>query len=172
MRIDLEKTASGVLLAGFFVFVSAMVVTAHAQTARSQGGTVEAKFIGDHIVIPVTLRTQLYEKQHHLLIDLGAQESFAIDANLYGGIGFGEGETTLKALNEGFHLEFPRREVVPFPSGSPPIAAAGLLTERYDIELENVDVLAVVGYRFLRHYRMRFDPEAGRLTMAPAAPNT
>jgi len=133
------------------------------------GGVVDAKFIGDHILIPVTLQTEFYERQHYLVIDLAAEDAFAMSAVLRGTIRFGENEKTLKVIADRFRMEFDRRDIIPYPQDTPPADLLDMLTARYDIELGNINVLGVIGFPALRDFNIGIDPENARLTLTPSS---
>ena len=134
--------------------------------ARANGGTIEAKFIGDRILIPVILRTRYFEKPTHIIVDIGAEDAFVIHDNIYAGVRFGEGEDTLKALGPDFSLAIPRGQIVPYPDGTPPMQTFSRITSLYDVELENVDVIASVGFPLLKQFNLSVDPEEGTLTLS------
>ena len=153
-----------------YLFVLAIIIVISVAVcptvARANGGTIEAKFIGDRILIPVILRTRYFEKPTHIIVDIGAEDAFVIHDNIYAGVRFGEGEDTLKALGPDFSLDIPRGQIVPYPNGTPPMQTFSRINSLYDVELENVDVIASVGFPLLKQFNLSVDPEEGTLTLS------
>ena len=136
-----------------------------------QGGRIEAKFIDGYIFLPVTLRTEMYESPAHILVDLSAPDTFAGYNRVLGGIQYGEGETTLKLLGDGFRLEIDSSDVLPLPGGAAPSQTTLNTSARYDRELDNVAVFAVLGYPALEGFKIELDPVGSAVTFTPAREN-
>ena len=122
------------------------------QTSDSDGGKLAIRILGDKILARVEMATQVFYKDTHVVIDYASPVGLMINPNVIGGIGYGEGETTLKILNENFRLEVPRTDVRP-EQGS----TTSELTARFDMELEQIDVIAILGWPVLRRYGMTLD---------------
>ena len=131
--------------------------------AQSSGGGIEAKLLGDRVLIRALLQTEAFEKETHVIVDYAAAEAFAMDRNVLGSLAFGENEQTLKILGDGFRIEVHRDQLSVEP---------GFLfdyTGRYSNELDNVDVSAIVGFPVLKPFALGLDFEAGELSLTPAA---
>ena len=122
------------------------------EAADSQGGKLAIRILGDKILARVEMATQVFYKDTHVVIDYASPVGLMIHPNVIGGIGYGEGETTLKILNESFRLQVPRSEIRPDQGG-----VTGELTARFDMELEQIDVSAILGWPVLRKYGMTLD---------------
>lgn len=146
------------LIIAFFSPAGAQVAPAPA------GGTVVAKMIGDHVLIRVQLKTRLFEKETHLLVDYGAREPLALHRNVIMSLRYGDGETALKVLSEGFRLEIPG-DVVTQDSEQ----LIDRLTARYSRELENVDIAGVVGFPTLEPFSLGLDLVDGTMTLTPSS---
>ena len=132
-------------------------------SAQNTGGQIEARSLGDRVVIRVILQTEAFQKETHVVIDYAASETLALARPVLGSLAFGEGEQTLKILGDGFRLEVPRDQLSMEP---------GFLNEftaRYSTELENVDVSGIVGFPVLQPFALGLDFEAGQLSLKPAA---
>ena len=140
----------------------AIVCTAGAG-AQYSGGRIDAKLLGDRVVIRVLLQTEAFEKETHVIVDYAATDAFAMNRDVLGSLAFGENEQTLKILGDGFRLEVHRDQLSLEP---------GFLvdyTGRYSNELENVDVSAIMGFPVLQPFALGLDFEAGELSLTPAA---
>ena len=134
-----------------------------AANAQNTGGHIEAKSLGDHVVIRVVLQTEAFQKETHLVIDYAAPEAFAVHRNVQGSLAFGDNEETLKVIADGFRMEVPRSDIT---QAVPPFIDE--FTARYSNELENVDVAAVVGWPMLRTFALRLDLGENELSLTPA----
>ena len=131
--------------------------------AQGSGGRIEAKLLGDRVLIRVLLQTEAFEKETHVIVDYAATEAFAMNENVLGSLAFGDNEQTLKILGDGFRLEVHRDQLSLEP---------GFLfdyTARYSNELENVDVSAVMGFPVMQAFALGLDFEAEELSLKPAA---
>ena len=146
------------------LLVIALSTTTAIADAQSPGGRIEAKSLGDRVVIRVMLQTQAFQKETHLVVDYAASEAFAVHQAVIQSLAFGDGEQTLKIIADGFRLEVPRDDITQ--------EAGPFLTEftaRHSNELENVDVSAVVGWPVLQSFALGLDLPAGELTLRPSA---
>ena len=153
---------------GCLVLATSLNATASAQVP-AQGGVVEAKFIDGYIFVPVLASTEVFELPVHIMIDLSAPDVFAGFANSLAGIQYGEGETTLKLLADGFRLEIDANDVLSLPGYAKPAQQTFATSARYDRELNNEAVLAVLGYPALEGYRIELNPAASTVTLTPAS---
>ena len=135
----------------------------------AEGGGAEAKVIGDHVLVPVTLSTEAFRKETHLLLDYAATTPLHIFGPVYQAVRYGEGEETMKVLAEdGLHLEVPRDGVIPTPRGSPEMLLLGGLTNRYSSELREIDVAAILGGPVLRRFALGMNLDEGRVSFTLA----
>ena len=135
-----------------------------AANAQGHGGQIEARLLGDRVLIRAVLQTETFQKETHLVIDYAAPEAFAMHLNVLQSLAFGEQEQTLKVIADGFRLEVPRDAVS--MAGGPFLDE---FTARHSSELENVDVSVIVGWPALRPFALGLDFEAEELTLRPAA---
>ena len=153
---------------GGLVLAISLNATAWAQSP-GQGGVVEAKFIDGYIFVPVLASTEVFELPVHIMIDLSAPDVFAGFANSLAGIQFGDGETTLKLLADDFRLEVDADDILRLPGSAKPAQQTFATSARYDRELNNAAVLAVLGYPALEGYRIELNPAASTVTLTPAS---
>ena len=130
------------------------------------GGPLEAKVVGDRLLVRVELQTEVWIKDTHVIIDFDMPFAMAINYPVIRDLRFGEGETTLKVLNENFRMEIPRAGIIDERSlGSPQMTAE--ITSRYDKELDQIDIVAIVGWPALRQFGMTLDIQEGTLFLHP-----
>ena len=143
--------------------------SAAAQEGAPEGGSAEAKVIGDHVLVPVTLSTEAFRKETHLVLDYAATTPLHIYGQIFGAVRFGENEQTLKILGaEGLRLEVPREGVRPTARGSPESNLLLYLGNRYSSELKEIDVAAILGGPVLRRFALGMNLDEGRVSFAPA----
>ena len=135
-----------------------------AANAQGAGGQIEARYLGDRVLIRAVLQTETFQKETHLVIDYAAPEAFAMHPNVLQSLAFGEQEQTLKVIADGFRLEVPRDAV---SAGGGPFLNE--FTARHSNELENVDVSVIVGWPTLQPFALGLDFEAEKLTLKSAA---
>ena len=141
---------------------------ASAQEA-GPGGSAEAKVIGDHVLVPVTLSTEAFRKETHLVLDYAATTPLHIFGQIFGAVRFGANEQTLKILGaEGLRLEVPREGVQPTAQGSPETNLLLHLGNRYSSELKEIDVAAILGGPVLRRFALGMNLDEGRVSFTPA----
>ena len=145
-----------------YLVAIALVASTGYANAQGPGGGIEARSLGDRVVIKVMLQTEAFEKETHVVIDYAAPEAFVMPRSVLGSLAFGEGEQTLKVIAEGFRVEVPREEIT-MEAG----AFTAEFTARHANALENVDVSAVVGWPVLQHFAMTLDLVEGELTLKP-----
>lgn len=133
------------------------------------GGAAEAKVIGDHVLVPVTLSTEAFRKETHLVLDYAATTPLHIYGQIFGAVRFGANEQTLKILGEeGLRLEVPREGVRPTGQGSPESNLLLYLGNRYSTELKQIDVAAILGGPVLRQFALGMHLDEGRVSFMPA----
>ena len=155
------------MLLGALTLLSATYCLGQIQAAGSPGGTLATKLIGDRILTKVLLQTDLWSKETHIIIDYTAPLYLQMPQSLLQSIQFGENEDTLKILGADFRLEIVRDELAVDSTGDPP-----RITERFDNELEQVDVAAVLGWPALADFGVRLDTSAGSIELYPTAERT
>lgn len=139
-----------------------MAPAAHGEDGGPLGGEIAARNIGDQVLVRAVLRTEAFHKETHLVIDYAAPDALAVHQNVLPAIQFGEGETSLGVVAEGFRLAIPQAEIRQAQG-----TLLDELTARYANDLENVDVAAIVGWPALRAFAFTLDLQAGTLTLRP-----
>lgn len=150
-----------VLLGG--VMGAGLAPAAHAEDGGPPGGEIAVRSIGDQVLVRAVLRTEAFHQETHLVIDYAAPDALAVHQNVLPAIQFGEGETRLGVVAEGFRLAIPQAEIRQAQG-----TLLDELTARYANELENMDVAAIVGWPALRAFAFALDLQAGTLTLRPA----
>ncbi|MCY4142530.1 MAG: hypothetical protein OXG08_02425 [Gammaproteobacteria bacterium] len=138
------------------------VLAQPSEVADTDGGQLSIRILGDKILARVEMATQVFFKETHVVIDYASPIGLMINGNVIGGIGYGEGENTLKILNQNFRLAVPRSEIRPEQGN-----VTGQLTARYDMDLEQVDVIAILGWPVLRRYGMTLDIQDKLIELHP-----
>lgn len=132
----------------------------------TMGGPLEIKVIGDRILARVELQTQVWVKDTHVIIDYDMPFHMAFNFPVIRDLRFGEGETTLKVLNDNFRMEIPQSGIFDERNlGSPQMTTE--ITSQYDQELENIDIVAIIGWPALREFGMTLDIQEGTLVLHP-----
>lgn len=145
-----------------------LVAPIHTMAAQGQdlegspGGPLEIKVIGDKILARVELQTEVWFKDTHVIVDYNMPYAMMIQSCVYGNVRFGEGETTMRILNNDFRVEVPRDQIVPEIG-----AVCGELTGKYDKHLDQVDIVAIVGWPLLRQFGLTLDIQAGSMVLHP-----
>ncbi len=143
-------------------FLPVQAVAQESQSGTNTGGLVEIKVIGDKILARVELQTQVWFKDTHIVIDYDSPHAMMFNRGVLRGLRFGEGETTIRALNEGFRLEIPRDGIIQEIG-----TTTQDLTARYDNELEQIDIVAIVGWPALRSFGLTLDIQEGTMQLHP-----
>ncbi len=135
----------------------------------AEGGNAQVRVVGDHILMPATLRTEAFAKETHVLLDYAAPVPLHIFRNIFGAVRYGESEETMKILGEnGLRLEAPKEGVLPTDQGSPETALIAYLTNRFSRELGEIDVAAILGGPVLRRFALEMRLDEGRVSFKPA----
>lgn len=155
-----------VLVASIAVAIGSISGVAQQQDSGvTSGGPLEIKVIGDRILARVELQTQVWVKDTHVIIDYDMPFHMAFNFPVIRDLRFGEGETTLKVLNDNFRMEIPRTGI--FDERNLGRQMTTEITSRYDQELENIDIVAIVGWPALREFGMTLDIQEGTLVLHP-----
>ncbi len=126
------------------------------------GGGLDARLLGDRILVRVELRTETWLKDTHAVIDFARPTALEINSDVMRSLSWDEDEQALAIVTDGFRIEVPRDGVV---------LEVGELTKditaRYDNELGQTDVAAIIGWPVLKDYAMRLNLADGRFTLTP-----
>ncbi|MXW52594.1 MAG: hypothetical protein F4X44_00710 [Gammaproteobacteria bacterium] len=141
--------------------LTASVCQAHeSATSQGTGGTLDIKIAGDFILARVELVSEVWFKDTHIVLDLSMPEAMMINPSA--GLRFGSDEATLKVRQENFDLEISRSRIVN-ERGS----TTSDLTARYDNFLNQIDVLAIVGWPVLHNFGLTLDIQEKKLVLHP-----
>lgn len=152
----------------FFLITMLCFFSNNIVLATEQGGAVSIKVYGDHILIPVTFKTAGLTKTTHIILDYANHESFGLHKNVYDSLikRLGKNEKTLKIHFDSFNIEVPVKDITNKPSGTTPMDA---LTEKYDVELQNVDISAIIGYPILKNYSIKINLHDKQIEFTPSS---
>ena len=139
---------------------SAGVFAQDKQSTPSMGGSLDAKTLGDRILVPIHLKTGVFQKHTYAVIDIGNRFALQLSQPVFQSLAFAEGETALQILNEGFRLEIDRAEII---QERGPLTVQ--LSSRYDNELQQVDVSVIIGWPALKDFAIEWDPMEEKLTL-------
>ncbi|MYD95757.1 MAG: hypothetical protein F4X98_00025 [Gammaproteobacteria bacterium] len=157
------RFSSSIRRATACLLVVALGATSGIAAAQNLGGRIEAKSLGDRVVIRVLLQTEAFEKETHIVVDYAAPEAFAMPRAVLGSLTFGDGEKTLKVIADGFRLEVPQESIT--------LESGGFIAEftaRHANALGNIDVSAVLGWPVLRAFALTLDLGEDELQLEPA----
>ena len=158
----LGSLATVFALVGMLMFTPSQAVAQEAELEGSPGGALDIKVIGDRILARVELQTELWFKDTHVIVDYQMPYTMMVQSCVMGNIRYGEGETTMRILNEDFRLEVPRAQIVPELG-----AQCGELTGKYDKQLDQIDIVAIIGWPLLRQFGLTLDIQEGKMTLHP-----
>lgn len=147
------------------LFVMLAALCCHAQEpadtdSTGSGGSLDLKIAGDRILARVEMNTEVWFKDTHIVVDYSMP--FAMMINPNAGLQFGSDETTLKISQENFDFEIPRDGIVAERGNT-----TSELTAKYDNFLEQIDVLAIVGWPALRNFGITLDLQEEKLELHP-----
>ena len=166
LSISSSSLKIGVISSVLLMLWSMTVQTQESEASIPNGGPVEIKYIGDRILARVELQTEVWFKDTYVILDYEMPFAMAMNFPVIRDLKFGEDETTLKALNEGFRFEIPRAGIVDERAlGSPQLSAE--LSGRYGKELEQVDIVGIVGWPVLKSYGLTLDIQDNSLVLHP-----
>ncbi len=150
-------------ITGLAVALFASIGYAQAPEAdKPLGGALQAKVLGDRVLARAALQTETWHKETHIVIDFARSTALELHRNAIESLTWGEGEQTLKIVADGFRIEVPRDGVI-LEIGS----LLGAITARYDNELEQIDVSAIVGWQVLRDYAMKLNLSESGFALTP-----
>lgn len=157
-------------IGSFLIFLLALwSAAAHTQEAAppvANGGPIEVKYVGDRIMVRVELQTEVWFKDAYVILDYEMPFAMAMNFPVIRDLKFGEGETTLLALNEGFRMEIPRSGIVDERAlGNPQMSAE--LSGRYDKELDQIAIIGIVGWPVLKSFGLTLDIQDNTLIFHP-----
>ena len=127
------------------------------------GGTLEAKLIGDRILTRVNVQTEVWLRDTHVVIDYASPHALQMNQGVLQSLRYGPNEQALTIQSDSFRLQIPREEVAPELG---PLTTE--LTARYDNELEQIDVIAIVGWPALKDFSLGLDLSTGSFTLRPS----
>ncbi len=166
-RLLLKGRQTFVLVASLVLAIGSVTSLAQQEgTGVTMGGPLEIKVIGDRILARVELQTQVWVKDTHVIIDFDMPFHMAFNFPVIRDLRFGEGETTLKVLNDNFRMEIPQSGIFDERNLGQPQTTTEI-TSRYDQELENIDIVAIIGWPALREFGMTLDIQEGTLVLHP-----
>lgn len=152
-----------------FLLATTWSLASHAQQPESSetvGGPIAIKMVGDRILARVELQTEIWFKDAYLVLDYELPFAMAMNYPIIRDLKFGEGETTLKALNDGFRIEIPRTGIIDESNlGDPQLSAE--LSGRYDKELDQVAVIGILGWPVLKSFGLTLDIQDNSLVLHP-----
>ncbi|MXW52593.1 MAG: hypothetical protein F4X44_00715 [Gammaproteobacteria bacterium] len=156
----------GFLSACLLMFCSTATLPQESESSITYGGPVPIKVIGDRILARVELQTEVWFKDTYVVLDYEMPYAFALNFPVIRDLRFGEGENSLKVLNEGFRMEIPRSGIVDERRlGDPQMSAE--LSGRYDKELDQVDIVGIVGWPVLKSYGFTLDIQDESMVFHP-----
>lgn len=144
------------------MFVAPIQLAAQQPASGSPGGALDIKVIGDKILARVELQTEVWFKDTHVIVDYDMPYAMMIQSCVFGNVRFGESETNMRILNENFRVEVPRAEIVPEQG-----TVCGELTGKYDKYLDQIDIVAIIGWPLLREFGMTLDIQEETLALHP-----
>ncbi len=149
------------------VFLFATIITQAQVPGRAAGGELPFRLLGDRILLKLNLQTDAWLKETHVVVDYSRPTALELHGNTIRSLRWGDGEQSLKIVVDGFRVDVPRASVV---RSSDKILDD--LTARFDNELNQIDVAAIIGWGVLKDWALRIDFDSNRLTLTPAADAT
>jgi len=162
MKFNPLRSAIAVL----FVSLGWLAQPAAASLEGSPGGTAQAKVVGDHVLVRAVLSTEKFHKETHLVLDYNDEQPLRIYNCILGYVQYGEGEETIKILADGMRIEVPKEDV---EASSECTLFLKNLSGQYSVELQDVDVSAILGGPVLRQYALGMNLAEGEVSFTPAA---
>jgi len=162
MKFNPLRSAIAVL----FVSLGWLAQPAAASLEGSPGGTAQAKVVGDHVLMRAVLSTEKFHKETHLVLDYNDEQPLRIYNCILGYVQYGEGEETIKILADGMRIEVPKEDV---EASSECTLFLKNLSGQYSVELQDVDVSAILGGPVLRQYALGMNLAEGEVSFTPAA---
>ncbi len=131
--------------------------------AQSTGGTLAARVLGDRILVRAALQTGSWYKDTHIVIDLARPTALEMHRNAFLSLTWGEGDEDIEIIAQGFRMEVPKEGVIEEVGN-----LLAPITSRYDNELEQVDVAAILGWSVLKDYALRLNLQEGEIEFSDA----
>lgn len=128
------------------------------------GGSIETKYLGDHVLIRVGMQTSVWFKDSYVIVDYANPSALEINRNVIQSLQFDEDDEFLQLLAPGFRLDVPRDDV--FQEAG---QRTGQITGLYDNELEQMEVAAIVGWPILKEFNFALNINSGSLVLTPSA---
>ncbi len=154
---------SGAFASWSHVVGATLLAVASTSLGAAEGGRIDARALGDRVLVRATLRTEAFHKDTHVVVDYAAPVGLQVHRNVLPSIAFGEGEQTLAIVADGFQVAVPR-DAIAVESGP----VLGEITARHANELGNVDASAILGWPVLRRFALGLNLRDGELTLKPA----
>ena len=158
MRTSIRKSFG---IAGLLAAASALAPV--VATGQLPGGVLPARVLGDRILVRAALQTETWYKDTHVVIDFARPTALEMHGNVFSTLTWGEGDENLEIFADGFRMEVPREAVIEEIG-----ALLGPITSRYDNELEQIDVAAILGWGVLKDYAFRLNLQEGEIALTPA----
>lgn len=124
------------------------------------GGSIETKYLGDHVLIRVGLQTSVWFKDSYVIVDYANPNALEINQNVIRSLQFEEDDEFLQLLAPGFRLDVPRDAVLAEVG-----QRTGQITGLYDNELEQMEVAAIVGWPILKDFNFALNINSGSLVL-------
>lgn len=128
------------------------------------GGSIETKYLGDHVLFRVALQTSVWFKDAYVIVDYANPNALEINRGVIQSLQFSEDDEVLQLLAPGFRLDVPREAVIP-EAGSRTNQITGL----YDNELEQMEVVAIVGWPILKDFNFALNINSQSVVLTPSA---
>lgn len=139
------------------------------QQVWAEGGTLPLKLIGDHLLVPVTIKAPGFEKESHVLIDTSRDDYILLHPAVYLALADTLKSTEQMLFESGdFNLAAEFNDDSKVKVAAPGSTPMDDLTSRYDVELNNIDITAVFGMRLLKNFALNINIEDGRFAMMPS----
>lgn len=145
------------LSSSFFVLAQVRVPEA------GLGGSIETKYLGDHVLFRVALQTSVWFKDAYVIVDYSNPNALEIHQGVIQSLQFSEDDEFLQLLAPGFRLDVPRDSVIAEMG-----ARTGQITGLYDNELEQMEVVAIVGWPVLKDFNFALNINSQSLVLTPS----
>ena len=152
-------------LIGAILLCLSMVAYAQVRVPEAGlGGSIESKYLGDHVLIRVALQTSVWFKDAYIIVDYANPNALEMNGNVIQSLQFDEDDEFLQLLAPGFRLDIPRDAVLEETG-----PRTGQITGLYDNELEQMEVVAIVGWQILKDFNFALNIHSGSLVLTPSA---
>ena len=137
-----------------------------AEPESALGGSPATKDIGNHVLIRAALQNSAWFKETYVIVDYASPYALQINQGVIQSLRWGEEDTVMQILAPGFRLDVPRAGVIAEKGNR-----TSDLTARYDNELEQVEVVAIVGWPVLKDFHLSLNLEEETLSLGATADN-